>query len=510
MPTYYVCFPPGPNTLGPVLTPPSTHPSPPSLAQVATIAAALGGWSAAVGESPVARLGRSQEESWDAHAWKEGDWWRPGDRSARARARATNAHPTAGPDPDPDARADAVVQADEPTRRDGPPAAMGAAPAVAAASTDVLPATSSSSPSSSDWKIVAFASHNYLGITRKWYDRLTELGYTQHVVAAMDERLFDALAALGYRVEDHVVSPTERAEPGEPVPGWGRHLWKLWRYRLSYVLRQTQLGRNVFLVDVDTMWNRHIPLDVLFDGTEDDRRSDVFFSQGTVYPPDVFDEWGFVGCMGSVAFRATPAAQTLLRQAIRTCASGTGQCDDQVAMNRALSRKYGVKWDRDAGVGVGVLGSGLGEIPALGANADNADTPGADIPGKVFEPRVTVRVWPKPFAFRSFMKDVRKEENPARVGGADAEPDQRCLGQVAPQKPRDASVDADSSGADFAQPFIVAPCLAKDGEEKVSAWNKFQRFCFVIDTPEFRQTRLPEPKKTVEGAAAGARPPGTG
>ena len=489
---------------------------------MATIAAALGGWSAANGESPVARLGWSQEESWDTHAWKEGDWWRPGDRSARARARAraANAHPT--PDPDAgaprvesDARANAIVPADEPTL-----GAMGTAPARAASAADVPPATSSSaSPSpSSEWKIVAFASHNYLGITRKWYDRLTELGYTQHVVAAMDERLFDALAALGYRVEDHVVSPTERDEPGEPVPGWGRHLWKLWRYRLSYVLRQTQLGRNVFLVDVDTMWNRHIPLDVLFDGTEDDRRSDVFFSQGTVYPPDVFDEWGFVGCMGSVAFRATPAAQTLLRQAIRSCATGTN-CDDQVAMNRALSRKYGVVWDRDSGVGVGVLGSGPGDIPALGANAqpgvaeEGADAgaeAGADIPGKVFEPRVTVRMWPKPFAFRSFMKDVRKEEHPATLGGADAAPDQRCLGQVAPQKPQDGSALVSTLGADFAQPFIVAPCLAKDGEEKVSAWNKFQRFCFVIETPEFRQTRLPEPKKSVEGAATGGQLPGSG
>ena len=350
---------------------------------------------------------------------------------------------------------------------------MGASPADATSSVDVLPAASSAT---SDWKIVAFASHNYLGITRKWYDRLTELGYTQHVVAAMDERLFDALAALGYRVEDHVVSPTEHAEPGEPVRGWGRHLWKLWRYRLSYVLRQTQLGRNVFLVDVDTMWNRHVPLDVLFDGTEEDRRADVFFSQGTVYPPDVFDEWGFVGCMGTVAFRATPAAaQTLLRQAIRTCATGTN-CDDQVAMNRALSHKYGVKWDRDSGVGVGVLGSGPGEIPELGADArpgaeedaeDDAE-PGADVPRKVFEPRVTVRMWPKPFAFRSFMKDVRKVEDPATLGfgGADAAPNQRCLGQVAPQKPRDTSAPA-ALGADYAQPFIVAPCLAKDGEEKV-------------------------------------------
>ena len=84
------------------------------------------------------------------------------------------------------------------------------------------------------------------------------------------------------------------------------------------------------------------------------------------------------------------------------------------------------------------------------------------------------------------------------VGGADAAPNQRCLGQVAPQKPRDTSAPA-ALGADYAQPFIVAPCLAKDGEEKVSAWNKFQRFCFVIETPEYLQTTLPEPKKTVEG-----------
>ena len=496
MPT---CFFPRPNTLGPVLTPPSAHPPPPCLAQVSTIVVAVGGWSVATGESPVARLGWSQEEGWDTHAWKEGDWWRPGDRSARARARAANAYPTA------DANAGTPHFA----------GAMGASPADAASSVDVLPAASSAT---SDWKIVAFASHNYLGITRKWYDRLTELGYTQHVVAAMDERLFDALAALGYRVEDHVVSPTEHAEPGEPVRGWGRHLWKLWRYRLSYVLRQTQLGRNVFLVDVDTMWNRHVPLDVLFDGTEEDRRADVFFSQGTVYPPDVFDEWGFVGCMGTVAFRATPAAQTLLRQAIRTCATGTN-CDDQVAMNRALSHKYGVKWNRDSGVGVGVLGSGPGEIPELGADArpgaeedaeDDAE-PGADVPRKVFEPRVTVRMWPKPFAFRSFMKDVRKVEDPATLGfgGADAAPNQRCLGQVAPQKPRDTSAPA-ALGADYAQPFIVAPCLAKDGEEKVSAWNKFQRFCFVIETPEYLQTTLPEPKKTVEGAAARGQLPKSG
>ena len=57
-------------------------------------------------------------------------------------------------------------------------------------------------------------------------------------------------------MEDHVVSQTESREPGEPVPRLGRHLWKLWRLRLVYLLHQTQMGHNVFLVDVDTMWSR--------------------------------------------------------------------------------------------------------------------------------------------------------------------------------------------------------------------------------------------------------------
>ena len=79
------------------------------------------------------------------------------------------------------------------------------------------------------------------------------------------------------------------------------------------------MGRNVFLVDVDTMWNRKVELKDLFDGTPDEAGADVFFSQGTVYPHDAFDAWGFVGCMGSVAFRATPRTSALLKAAMEDC-----------------------------------------------------------------------------------------------------------------------------------------------------------------------------------------------
>ena len=50
---------------------------------------------------------------------------------------------------------------------------------------------------------------------------------------------------------------------------------------------------------------------------------------------------------------------------------------------------------------------------------------------------------------------------------------------------------------DFSRPFIVAPAVAKDGEEKIEAWDKFQRFCFVIGTEAFLREALP-------AAAAGA------
>ena len=448
------------------------------------------------------------DESLDTHRWKEGDWWRPAARDEQAptpRADDRTSTGTLG-----------SAAADDPV-----PDASGETPSPRARTND-----------RSAWKIVAFASHNYLAITERWYDRLTELGYTEHVVAAMDEALFDALAAKGYRVEDHVVSPSEKLEPGEPVPGWGRHLWKLWRYRLSYALRQTQLGVNVFLVDVDTMWTRYVPLRDLFDGAERDARADVFLSQGTVYPPDVYDEWGFVGCMGSVAFRATPAAQTLLRQAIRACAEGAS-CDDQVAVDRALARKYDIQWDRDAGIGVGeiaasaaagsaasddrsehvntavtlrdgdVTGHGQGSVSEKNTEKDGSlKNPGS----KVFEPRVVVRMWPKPFVFRSTMKDVRRvdEDEAAALASAPGAPSGAgtCLGQARfdPNAGKTVSgeaggdVDASSRDAvDFSRPFIVAPAVAKDGEEKIEAWDKFQRFCFVIGTEAFLREALPEP-----------------
>lgn len=156
-------------------------------------------------------------ESLDTHQWKDGDWWRPAHAVAtQVNAAELNAAEVAGETTrttESDANG-AVRGTDEDARKQQqemvPPTegSTGGGPPVNEEIASPQKAATSS------WKIVAFSSHNYLAITTLWYDRLTDLGYSEHVVAAMDDLLFTALAAKGYRVEDHVVSPSEKMEPG--------------------------------------------------------------------------------------------------------------------------------------------------------------------------------------------------------------------------------------------------------------------------------------------------------
>ena len=46
-------------------------------------------------------------------------------------------------------------------------------------------------------------------------------------------------------------------------------------------------------------------------------------------------------------------------------------------------------------------------------------------------------------------------------------------------------------GLEFDIPFIAAPNIDKAGDQKMAAWQKFNRFCIVISNPKFYDTRLP-------------------
>jgi hypothetical protein len=217
------------------------------------------------------------------------------------------------------------------------------------------------------------------------------------------------------------------------------------------------------------MWQRYVPLHKLFGDGE--TRVDVFFSQGTWFPQEVYDEWGFVACMGTAAFRATQRTRELLTAAMKLCVRS--ECDDQLAMNHALLDVFHVKWNRATGVGRGLPGVGVG----AGAWPTAA--------------QLTVRVWPKPFVFRSAMEDVKNMSDAGSTGEIlrlRGGPDGTCLGQII--NSGGGSI-AKTLEQEFSTPFIVSPRIDKKGGLKMAAWEMFNKFCFVIGNKKFLQTRLP-------------------
>jgi|AntAceMinimDraft_1070359.scaffolds.fasta_scaffold119057_1 hypothetical protein len=76
---------------------------------------------------------------------------------------------------------------------------------------------------------------------------------------------------------------------------------------------------------------------------------------------------------------------------------------------------YKVVWDHDTGIGVGHRGVVSGD--RIDASGDQLEASGdrielssdADVRDLG---QVTVRMWPKPFVFRSFMQDVKKVGEP--------------------------------------------------------------------------------------------------
>jgi hypothetical protein len=52
-------------------------------------------------------------------------------------------------------------------------------------------------------KIVGFSDYVYIDAAKMWYDKLTSLGYEEHVVVAVDNETLDELKSENYRVEPY-------------------------------------------------------------------------------------------------------------------------------------------------------------------------------------------------------------------------------------------------------------------------------------------------------------------
>jgi hypothetical protein len=134
-------------------------------------------------------------------------------------------------------------------------------------------------------KIVTVVDYNYRDIAMKWYQRLTNLGYTSHVIVVADGKALQFFAKQtepSFRYES-ILQHQEQ----EQLP-WTLHAGReIWTLRWRYVRRQLELGNNLVLTDSDNIFTRYINL------TEFEE-FDVIHSFGTMWPFEIFKEKGFV------------------------------------------------------------------------------------------------------------------------------------------------------------------------------------------------------------------------
>jgi len=170
--------------------------------------------------------------------------------------------------------------------------------------------------------VVAFADAGYLPLLRLWVRRVRALGVSRLRIYALDAATLDWC-----RSQDVEVAAL----------AWSGRLADLWVQRIGVFSELLAGGQGFIHSDIDAIWLRH----PLREGAAVGCTEDLVFTQGTVWPPDVHRQWGFVLCCGWFWAKPTPAAQRFFA-ALEGDVRYTG--DDQISVNRVLAGA-GAHWE---------------------------------------------------------------------------------------------------------------------------------------------------------------------
>jgi hypothetical protein len=161
--------------------------------------------------------------------------------------------------------------------------------------------------------IIVFADSRYREVLLNWLVALSLNRIDNYLVVALDEPLY---AWLGRHDIASVLSPVSAG------------LSALWYRRVQIFSALCAAGIDFVHSDADAIWLRDPSADYF---SEPD--TELVISQGTVWPRDVHQRFGFVLCCGLFRLRSTPRTQRLLSQ-LEADVLATG--DDQVSLNRLV------------------------------------------------------------------------------------------------------------------------------------------------------------------------------
>jgi hypothetical protein len=167
--------------------------------------------------------------------------------------------------------------------------------------------------------IVGFVNQNYVEIARNWLVAIDRLGLGRRaLLVTLDEAAQRALSSSDVRLLHR--------------PLLSGDLNDLWVHRVKVLSELLLSGIDVVHSDVDAVWLSD-PLPEMSGSS-----LDLVFSQGTVWPPDVHRNRGFVMCCGLYFVRNSPGARLFFKRFAERVAI---ERDDQAALNRLLDEWLG-------------------------------------------------------------------------------------------------------------------------------------------------------------------------
>lgn len=220
--------------------------------------------------------------------------------------------------------------------------------------------------------IIGFSDHNYKEIAWRWYQELTKLGYTEHLVVAQDRPTVEYFQEKGmrhdfihaYDLEKEQLPPSnisnfrqERCLEHDQQYGNAARQQQLYKRSLfgsrwTYVYRQLLAGHNVLLTDVDNVFVRYQNLSELQDEPFESMHAYAGFLDA--FPRNLFRQMGFTICGGMSWLRGnSPGLLQVVKTLVERCGCESTlhchcKCDDQVVINSLLltEEPYKISWDQ--------------------------------------------------------------------------------------------------------------------------------------------------------------------
>tara|TARA_Y200000002_G_scaffold306413_1_gene262357 strand:+ start:6533 stop:7351 length:819 start_codon:yes stop_codon:yes gene_type:complete len=169
-------------------------------------------------------------------------------------------------------------------------------------------------------KIIVFANYAYKDILKLWLRYISNFDLKKNVlIIALDKEIIKFLVDYDLEIID---APYNIAQKG---------IKNFWKFRCEMFLEIYKKYGSFIHSDVDAIWLKN-PLNYLSECP-----GDLLFSQGTVFPRNMFNKYGFVACCGFFMVRKSNASSKFLNELLKGIQKDK---DDQVTVNKILMKNF--------------------------------------------------------------------------------------------------------------------------------------------------------------------------